>query len=139
MSGRIAVRLSLIDLLIWVALVAFGFAVVRLAIPSGHLPEHVALLLQCGVAVVAYLVGASFIYRRMLLWPLLSPVCPHCGKRPGAIEITGTWPVFIMSCGSCQGRTELRMAEVDISGGDSRLPCLQLNWPYFLGWYTRVR
>jgi hypothetical protein len=132
-------RLSLIDLLIWAALASSGFAAAGLAIPAGWFPEHVYLLLQSGAAVAAYVVGASFIYRRMLFWPLLSPTCPHCGKRPDAFEITGTWPTFTMSCGSCRGQTELRMHQVDRPEGDSKLPCFQLKWPYFLGWYRRVR
>jgi hypothetical protein len=132
-------RLTLIDLLIWAAFVFLGLAVARLAIPSGRFPQHVSLLFQFGAAVAAYVVGASFIYRRMLFWPLLSPVCPHCTTRPDAFGITGTWPVLTMSCGSCHGQTELRMYKVDGSHGDSKLPCLQLKWPYFLGWYKRIR
>jgi hypothetical protein len=133
------VRLTLIDLLILVALVLVGSALVRLVIPSGQFPEYVFLVFQIGAAVVTYVVVASFIYRRMLFWPLLFPVCPHCGKRPGTFEITGTWPILTMSCGSCDGKTELSMYKVDNSDGDSKLPRLQLNWPYFLGWYKRVR
>lgn len=132
-------RLSLIDLLIWAAFAFLGFALVRLVVPSGRFPEYVFLLFQSGAAVVAYVIGASFIYRRMLFWPLLSPICPHCRNRPHAFEITGTWPIFTMSCGSCDGRAELRMHKVDDSGADGTLPCLQLSWPYFLGWYKRIR
>lgn len=131
--------LFLVDLAIWVAFFLFGYFIVGLAIPSGRFPEYVSVLFQSGAGVVTYVIGASFIYRRMLFRPLLSPVCPHCGKTPEAIEITGTWPVFTMSCGSCDGQTELRMYKVDNSDGDGKLPCLQLKWPYFLGWYKRVR
>ena len=132
-------RVTLIDLLILAGLVFFGAAMVRLALPSGRFPEYVSLLFQCVAAVVTYVVVASFLYRRMLFWPLLSPICPHCGARPGAFGITGRWPIFTMSCGSCDGQTELRMYKTDDSDGESRLPCLQLGWPYFLGWYRRVR
>jgi hypothetical protein len=133
------VRLSLIDLLIWVAFAFFGFSIVQLIVPSERFPEYILLLFQCGTAVVTYVVGASFIYRRMLFWPLLSPICPHCRKRPHTFEITGTWPIFTISCGFCNGQTELRMHKMDNSDGDGKLLCLQLNWPYFLGCYKRIR
>jgi hypothetical protein len=133
------VRLSLIDLLLWAAFAFFGFALVRMVVPSGRFPEYVFLLFQLGAAVVAYVFGASLIYRRMLFWPMLSPICPHCGRRPQSIDIAGTWPVFTMSCGLCDGQTELRMGKVKDAAEGRERPCLQLKWPYFLGWYKRIR
>lgn len=132
-------RLTLIDLLILAGLVLLGSALAPLAIPPGQLPRYAVLLIQAAAGVVTYVVIASFIYRRMLFWPLLFPVCPHCRKQPRSFEATGAWPTFTMSCGSCNGQTELRMHAVNDADADHQLPCLQLRWPYFLGWYKRVR
>lgn len=132
-------RLTLIDLLIWIALAFFGMLMVRWLVPAARFQGPAFVLLQVGAAVVAYVVVASFLYRCMRFWPLLVPKCPHCGKRPSAIEVSGSWPILAMLCGACGGQTEVRMHKGVVTAGDATAPCLQLQWPYFLGWYRRLR
>ena len=134
--------MSLVDLLINQVLVVIG------VLSSAPLARALGLREAWAIAVVGFVVtsvlwtvGASLIYQRLQFFPLLAPVCPHCGKQPTEYGIAGAphWPRFRLRCGKCEQEIEVITDRALKVVSEGPLPCLQLQWPEFLGRWRRVQ
>lgn len=135
-------RLTLIDLFINQALIAAAvLSSAPLARALGLDGALAIVAVGCVLIPAVWTLGASFIYQRLHIFPLVAPVCPHCNARPSEYTLTGApdWPRFNLRCGACERETEVvtdRRATAVTPGG---LPLLQLQWPEFLGRWRRIR
>ena len=135
-------RFSLIDLLIFIAvLLASMFGADRL-LPTGHEWRSLAMLV-C----LATLLGSTMmltiiplLYRRLRMLPLHLPSCPHCGVMPqGYREVGGEWPHVAVKCSSCDGNLTLVFdRSASAPAPSEKAPVLVLQWPVQMGFWRKL-
>lgn len=125
-------RFSLIDLLIAIAFMATAAVLTKPFVPVGN--PRISLTIQIAAGTILYLLGSSWLYRRLHLFPLLLPKCPVCrDKHRHYMTLSRSWPTETIQCAMCQAQIELRLDRPRSSNSASNMPRFELLWPYSFG------
>lgn len=126
------VRLSLIDGLIFIALLAPGGAICEIS-PREYLWLGVPIGLLC------WLVVGSFVYVRFQLLPIFLPRCPHCHARDGWLR-RGQFGKFSypVACLQCARVVECWFGNRVPPEHQNEFLALRFLWPYQLGFHTLI-